>query len=257
MDNPQRSFFLMAYDGTDFHGWQRQRGVKTVQETVENALKTLSGINIETTGCGRTDAGVHASGFVFHADIPKGVFPDAFPLKNLNGLLPLDIRVFQAARVDASMHARFSANLRRYRYYINTVGSPFRRNYAWFYPYPLDLAAMNNAAKFFIGTHRFEAFCKAHGAANSGICTVHHAEWSATKQGDLVFTVSANRFLRNMVRAMVGTLIEAGSGKRSPDSMATLLKEGNRRDAGASVPAKGLFLEEVRYDKPIFNFYHD
>lgn len=252
MDNLQRTFFLMAYDGTGYHGWQRQPGVQTVQETVEKALKTLSGINIETTGCGRTDTGVHASGFVFHADFPEGAFPDLFPLKNLNGLLPLDIRVFRAVRVDASMHARFSANLRLYRYYINTQGSPFRRNYSWYYPHPLDLDAMNKAAQFFVGEHRFEAFCKAHGAENSGICTVQHAQWSATGMGELVFTVSANRFLRNMVRAMVGTLIEAGRGKRSPGSMAALLKEGSRQDAGASVPAKGLFLEEVHYTTPIF-----
>ena len=268
-----RYSLTLSYDGAPFFGYQIQPGHPSVQECVEAALSRLLGGSVAITGAGRTDTGVNAVGYVAHFDI-NGALPyeaEDFCYK-LNAILPRQIVVHSVVPVAADFHARFDATRREYTYFLHRSKDPFVENYSWRCGYPvLDFFAMNQAAQHLLGTHDFSAFEKTGGDNKTSICTVYEAFWapytpshisvmgytpviSSGAEGGVekspsywYFRIAANRFLRNMVRATVGTLIEIGRGKHSPDRILSLLESGTRSDAGESVPAHALFLSRVDY----------
>lgn len=240
----------LSYNGADFRGWQVQPSAPTVQGTLEKALATLLKAEIGVVGAGRTDTGVNAVGYVAHFDAAE-VLDCALICYKLNAILPSSIAVSDISPVGDSFHARFSATGRKYTYFLHRVKDPFVDKFSYFYGYPgLDVEAMNRAAALILGTHDFSCFEKTGGDNKTSICTVRQAGWEAYKPGSgdyLKFTVTADRFLRNMVRAIVGTLLEVGRGKRTPESVAELLESRDRCSAGESVPGHALFLTEIEY----------
>lgn len=243
----QRYFIYLAYDGTRYHGWQVQPNGDSVQQQLMNALQTLLRLDVvEITGAGRTDAGVHAKLMVAHFDCDDAI--DCTKLTDkLNRLLPPDMSVFRVAPVDAEMHARFSAKARRYEYYVTTAKSPFMRQYRYKLHKAPDFELMNQAAKLLLQVEDFTSFSKLHTDVKTNICHVTHAEWSQVDEVTWVFTIQADRFLRNMVRAVVGTLLEVGYGKLSLDDFQKVIQQKDRCSAGMSVPAQGLFLADIQY----------
>ena len=247
-----RYFITLSYDGTHYHGWQIQPNGLSVQEKLQWALSTiLRQDDILVTGAGRTDAGVHARMMVAHFDINgemQGEKLDCFQLVyKLNRLLPQDIVVQVVQPVDDDMHARFSATSRTYRYYIHTVKDPFRRAYSHELHYPLDFKLMNKAAALLLNYEDFGAFCKAHADVKTTFCHVTVAQWHQDSPTSWYFEITANRFLRNMVRAIVGTLIDVGRGRLSLDDFRKVIEGRCRTDAGESMPAHALFLEKIEY----------
>lgn len=241
-----RYFIHLAYDGGAYHGWQIQTNAITVQELLNKALTILVKENVETTGCGRTDTGVHARNFYAHFDCSEPINDLSRFLHAFNALLPYDISVYQVLAVHETAHARFDATSRTYEYHICDRKEAFERDYAFHFFKPLDLDTMNQAAALLLQHRDFACFNKMGGSQNGTECSVTEAEWK--KSGHkLVFTISANRFLRNMVRAVVGTLLEVGEGKLSLSEFSQILNSGDRSEAGASVPAHGLFLTKVDY----------
>ncbi len=248
-----RYFLTLGYDGTDFLGWQSQPTGRTVQGVLEDRLSILLRQEIAVTGAGRTDAGVHARWMACHADfvLPEGVTPPDL-LFRANRFLPPDITLYGLYPVKDDAHARFDATERRYGYYVRTCPSPFGRHLQVTVP-ELDFAAMNEAAAGLIGTHDFTTYSKKHSNVHTHLCTVSEAEWQRIGPGEeWVFHISSNRFLRNMVRAIVGTLIEVGRGKISPEAPAHYLARQDRSLAATSAPAQGLFLEYIRYPLDLF-----
>lgn len=241
-----RYFVVFAYDGTNYHGWQIQPNGNSVQEELQNAMSTILRENIEVVGAGRTDAGVHARRMMAHFETEKA-FDCAQLAYKLNRLLPRDISVYDVHPVDADMHARFSATRRTYHYYIHTRKNPFLRHYSCELHYNLDFDLMNQAAERLLHVDDFGAFCKAHADVKTTLCNVIEAVW--VKDGDDAwhFRISANRFLRNMVRAVVGTLIEVGRHRMTIDDFDHVVASGNRSNAGESMPGNALFLEDVEY----------
>lgn len=247
----QRTFIEIQYDGTPFSGWQIQPNGITVQETIEKVLTAFnSNKPIQIVGCGRTDAGVHASYFIFHFDKPVH-WNNKDLVYKMNKMLPNAIVVKKCMAVIPEAHARFDATERAYDYFIHYNKSPFINLYSTYYPFELDIVAMNQAAQFLIGTQDFECFSKVHTDVKTFICTITYAEWKTTEHG-IVFTIRANRFLRNMVRAVVGTLLEIGRGNQPPDFVRSVIKSKSRAEAGESVPACGLFLSDVKYPANIY-----
>lgn len=242
-----RYFIFFAYDGTRYHGWQVQPNAITVQQELQRALSTLLRRNVETVGAGRTDTGVHARHMAAHFDWEGEPLDTAQTAYRLNRILPRDISVYEVRRVKADMHARFSATSRTYHYYIHTEKNPFCRQYSLQMHYPLDFDRMNRAARLFLTHDDYAAFCKAGGDNKTTICHVSEARWIQTSPTTWYFRITANRFLRNMVRAVVGTLIEVGRGRLSEEEFADILQHGSRSDAGESMPGHALFLEEVKY----------
>ena len=244
-----RYFVTLSYDGTRFHGWQIQPNGISVQGELQHALSLLLRQDIVVTGAGRTDAGVHARMMVAHFDIAEGDADlDCRQLAyKLNKLLPQDIAVQKVALVDGSLHARFSATSRTYYYYIHTVKSPFLRNYSCELHYPLDFALMNEAAAVLLEYDDFGAFCKSHADVKTTLCRLTKAEWRQVGEGQWLFEISANRFLRNMVRAVVGTLIEVGRGRLSISDFRGVVERKRRTEAGESMPAHALFLVDIKY----------
>lgn len=242
----QRYFIYLSYDGTRYHGWQIQPNGISVQQTLQECLTTLLRENIEITGAGRTDAGVHARLMVAHFDTEISFEPQQLAFR-LNRILPADIAVYHIDPVDTDLHARFSAKRRTYHYYINTVKSPFHRAYSCYLGYKLDLNLMNEAADWLCTVSDFKAFCKANTDVKTTLCQVSVARWVQTSPTDWYFEITANRFLRNMVRAVVGTLIDLGRGKITLDKFKEIVISGTRSDAGESMPAKALFLEDIKY----------
>lgn len=243
----QRYFFECAYDGTDFSGWQRQPNAETVQQTIELMLsRRFKNTAVPILGCGRTDAGVHANQFYFHVDLPKDLDLEQLKYK-LNKMLPTSIVIFNVIPVSAERHARFDATFRSYKYFIHTKKNPFQDKYSWYFPHALDLEKMNEAANLLIGEKDFTSFSKLHTDVFTNNCDLTIAEWRQLENGQIVFEIKANRFLRNMVRAVVGTLLEVGQGQIEPEAMTEILEAKDRSRAGVSVPAKGLFLDEVGY----------
>ncbi|MDX1652832.1 MAG: tRNA pseudouridine(38-40) synthase TruA [Brumimicrobium sp.] len=242
----QRYFFECAYDGTDFSGWQRQPNADTVQETIECMLSRRFNEEVTIVGCGRTDAGVHARQFYFHADLDVDLDARELGYK-LNKMLPVSIAVLKVYPVHDSAHARFDAVSRSYKYYIHSNKNPFSDRFSLYFPYRLDLDKMNHAARLLIGEKDFTSFSKLHTDVHTNICDLFNAEWKALENGQLVFGISANRFLRNMVRAIVGTLLQVGQGEMEAEEIVNILKAKDRSAAGVSVPAKGLFLDRVEY----------
>lgn len=245
---PQRYFIKLAYKGTAYHGWQLQPNAIAVQELLNKALFTFFRQEIETLGCGRTDTGVHATEFYAHFDLPALVAEEELPkaVKSLNSLLPYDIAIKQLIAVKVDAHARFDAVQRSYEYHIHFDKDPFKTDTSWLVKDQLDIKVMNEAAKIIMNYDDFGAFCKANADNFTNICTISRSEWEITNDG-LIYHVSANRFLRNMVRAIVGTLVDTGKGKMKPEMMHQVIQSQNRSSAGSSVPACGLFLTSVKY----------
>ena len=241
-----RYFVTLNYDGTRFHGWQVQPNGISVQGELQHALSLLLRQDIQVTGAGRTDAGVHARMMVAHFDVSAELDGQQLAYK-LNKLLPQDIAVQRIDPVADDMHARFSAVARTYYYYIHTVKSPFLRHYSCELHYPLDFQKMNEAALLLLRYEDFGAFCKSHADVKTTLCHLTKAEWRPVGEGQWLFEIRANRFLRNMVRAVVGTLVEVGRGRLSLDEFCRV-EEGQRRtEAGESMPAHALFLERIEY----------
>ncbi|MBR5385739.1 MAG: tRNA pseudouridine(38-40) synthase TruA [Bacteroidales bacterium] len=250
----------LSYDGSSFCGWQIQRGAQSIQECLQNALSTLLKAGIEVTGAGRTDSGVNAVNYVAHFDWDGDAIidPDNFVYK-LNAILPRGIVVHEVLEAGPDFHARFDARRREYTYFLHRCKDPFIERYSYMYMRPLDVEAMNVAAGYILGTHDYSCFEKTGGNNKTSICTVFEAGWHYYTPSHvdvlgypaggkyLYFRISADRFLRNMVRAVVGTLLEVGVGKRSPESVKELVATGTRGDAGQSVPGEALFLNEVDY----------
>jgi tRNA pseudouridine38-40 synthase len=235
----------LAYNGTNYCGWQTQPELPTVQFTLESALSTLLRIPIAIVGCGRTDTGVHASDFYAHFDL-DGPLADNLVFK-LNSYLPPDIAIFDIFPVADNFHARFSALSRTYKYYAANVRLPFSQGlYCRIYFNP-DLDAMNEAAKVLMQYDDFTSFAKLHTDNKTNICHLTEAQWS--REGEmLVFTITSNRFLRNMVRSVTGTLLDVGRGKLTIDGLRAIVEQKNRCAAGVSMPAQGLFLTNVAYE---------
>lgn len=253
MDSEKTRYFIfISFKGTSYHGWQVQSNALTVQHILEDSLSTILNEEISTTGAGRTDSGVHAPVFCAHFDCSS---PD-LSLKNdiisrLNKFLPKDISVFRILKVLPEAHARFSAISRTYSYYIIKFKDPFQDGFSWFIQRELDLNAMNRASGLLLKFSDFTSFCKLHSDTKTNICNVTRAHWEE-KNGTLVFTVQADRFLRNMVRAIVGTLVEVGKGKISHKEFEEIIVAKDRCRAGRSAPAQGLFLTDIEYPEEIF-----
>lgn len=240
----------IAYDGSAFHGWQRQENAHSVQAEIEQALQPLIKEPANVVGCGRTDTGVHASQYFFHFDgQPKDLEKFAY---SLNQVLPSSIAVNDVWEVDANIHARFDAQHRAYRYHIHQKKDPFIARTSWLLQRQLDIKAMNEAANELIKYFDFGSFCKSKSDNKTNLCEIGYAKW--TQEGHRIyFDIKANRFLRNMVRAIVGTMLEIGTGKMNLEQFKAVIEAQDRREAGFSVPAHGLFLTEVAYDTKNWN----
>ena len=241
-----RFFITLSYDGTRFHGWQIQPNGISVQGELQRGLSLLLRQEIMVTGAGRTDAGVHASMMVAHFDY-EGELDCRQLAYKLNKLLPQDIAIQKIEQVSDNMHARFSATSRTYYYYIHTKKSPFERHYSCELHYPLDFTKMNEAARILMEYEDFGAFCKSHADVKTTLCHVTKAEWHQTSPSTWYFEITANRFLRNMVRAVVGTLIEVGRGIMSLDDFQKVIEGKRRTEAGESMPGNALFLVNIMY----------
>jgi tRNA pseudouridine38-40 synthase len=293
----QRYFIELAYDGTAYHGWQVQQNARSVQEALNKALSTILRQPIETTGCGRTDTGVHAKEFFAHFDVEEEVHgkreevhgslfidhgkkeevdskekegfsamspsamnhesstmnlsamnpsPMSQKVRSINAILPDDIAIKKIVAVHADAHARFDATLRSYQYHIHFNKDPFVRGYAWQVRDVPDIELMNQAAEIIMEYIDFSCFSKSNTQVKTNNCKISRAEWVQTEQG-MVFHISADRFLRNMVRAIVGTLMMVGKGEIKPEALRQIIESKNRSNAGMSVPACGLYLTEVKY----------
>ena len=256
-DDLTRYFVTLSYDGTRFHGWQIQPNGISVQEELQRGLSLLLRQEVTVTGAGRTDAGVHARMMVAHFDCATSLLPEIWKKDGaldgrqlaykLNRLLPQDIAVERIVQVASDMHARFSALARTYHYYIHTFKSPFLSRYSCEMHFSLDFQLMNEAARMLLNYDDFGAFCKSHADVKTTLCHVTKALWSETAPEEWMFEITANRFLRNMVRAVVGTLVEVGRGRLSLDEFRRVVEGKRRTDAGESMPAHALFLERIDY----------
>ena len=251
----------ISYDGSYFCGWQIQNNADTVQGELEKALSTFFRIPVQVTGAGRTDTDVNAIRYIAHFDLSDNIQIETAQLcYKLNAILPKSITVHEISEAAENFHARFDAVSREYHYFIHFRKDPFCEKYSYRMRYPLDLEAMNKAAGHLIGEHDFSCFEKVGGNNATSICTITEARWSTYRpthvelmgmpytEGDyIVFRIRANRFLRNMVRAIVGSLIEVGRGKKSPEWITELIASGSRSAAGQSVPGNALFFTGAKY----------
>nr|NQU90503.1 tRNA pseudouridine(38-40) synthase TruA [Bacteroidota bacterium] len=244
-----RYFIQLSYDGTDYHGWQIQENSISIQQLIETGLRFKAGFNGHVTGCGRTDAGVHAVNFYCHFDHPVLFEPTRLSdlKRNMNNYLPGSIVIHKIFRVRKDAHSRFDALSRTYKYHIATEKNPFNNRYAWLFTKELNINLMNEACEIMKEYHDFTSFSKLHSNVKTNNCKIYSAGWDEMETR-LVFTVKADRFLRNMVRAMVGTLIRVGKEKLNIQEFRRVIESKNRQNAGPSVPAHGLFLHEIEYD---------
>ena len=254
-----RYFLELAYNGAPFHGWQSQPNAQSVQSTIENALSLILRDKVAIVGAGRTDAGVHARKMYAHFDSTSPVVQSDKFLTSLNSLVGPFIKIKGIAKVSDEAHARFDAVKRSYKYFISYSKDPFLNSLFCRLHKPLDLNIMNQAADFLLETEDFTSFAKLHSDAKTNICKVTDAKWQkiendeeaknflGTLNGGIVFTITADRFLRNMVRAIVGTLIEVGTYKLSIEGFRKIIESKNRCEAGSSIDANGLFLWDVAY----------
>lgn len=252
-----RHFINLAYLGAPFHGWQTQPNASSVQETVEQALATLLRREVPIVGAGRTDAGVNASMMIAHADLPERVDDDTRLVRALNSILGNDITIRWIHPVHAGAHARFDAVARTYHYYARTIRNPFAGKLSWVAPSTLDFERMNEAAMELLRTDDFTSFSKLHTDVKTNICHVTRAEWRRVEglgwpgAPEWVFEITADRFLRNMVRAVVGTLVDVGRGKLSVEGFREVIGRRDRCAAGTSMPGEPLFLHDIIYPYPI------
>jgi tRNA pseudouridine38-40 synthase len=253
-DVNHRYFLKMAYDGTAYNGWQIQPNGISVQEVTEKALAICLGTRTGITGAGRTDTGVHAREMFAHFDIERKLTARETEqcVWKLNNLLPSDIVISAVIPVHKEAHARYDALSRSYEYHILRRKDPFREPFAWYWQGKLDVEPMNRAAMQILGVHDFQCFSKVHTDVKHYLCNVMESRWQE-EEGELVYTIRANRFLRNMVRAIVGTLFDIGRGKLGEDDLAGILESRNRSNAGASVPAKGLTLVGIEYPEGLMS----
>ncbi len=244
-----RYFIILAYKGTPFCGWQTQPNGISVQETLEDALSLLLQEKIRLAGAGRTDTGVHASFYAAHFDSEKeNLHVDKTLIYKINQLIPKEIAIYRIVPVAPDANARFDATSRTYHYRISTRKNPFTIDLAYHFYRPLDLEKMNEAAAIFLMYEDFTSFSKLHGNAKTNICHVSEAYWIKDDQNrEICFVITANRFLRNMVRAIVGTLMEVGLGKIAPEEIHRIIQTKDRGAAGTSVPPQGLYLSDIRY----------
>jgi len=245
-----RYFIALSYNGKHYHGWQTQPNAITVQQTLEKALSTLLRENISIIGAGRTDAGVHARIMYAHFDISKTIHTKEL-VYQLNSFLPSDIAIKEIVRVADGSHARFDAVRRSYAYWVTPYKDPFLYDYAYYLRADLDIEMMNKAAEILLQTDDFQCFSKSNTDVKTYICDVQKAHWQM-EDSLLVFNITADRFLRNMVRAVVGTLLEVGMDRCTIAQFREILASKDRRQAGVSVPAQGLYLTQVQYPKNIF-----
>ena len=241
-----RYFIHLAYNGSGYNGYQIQPNAPSVQATVEKCLSLKLGQTLSITGCGRTDTGVHARNYYAHFDFGNEIGDTTKLVHQMNAFLPDDIVVYRIWPVAPEMHARFSAVSRTYHYYITRTKNPFHTADAFFLYGDLDVAKMQEAANALFGYEDFTSFSKLHTQVKTNNCKVMEARWFE-KEGLLVFRIKADRFLRNMVRAIVGTLLEVGKGRMDLDGFRAVVERRDRCEAGMSVPAHALFLEEVEY----------
>ena len=241
-----RYFIELQYDGTAYFGWQRQPNATTVQGTIEAKLSMLRGVPTEIVGAGRTDTGVNASYYVAHFDSDSEVDCSQLVYK-LNKVLPPDIAILSIREVEPTKHARFDAREREYTYYITSKKSPFRRFSAWYYAVELDVEAMNEAAKRLLEYDDFTTFAKLNSNNKTNICQISHARWESLPDGTLRFTIRADRFLRNMVRAIVGTLVDVGRGRYTVEQFDDIVRSKDLSRSSTGAPAVGLFLSDVKY----------
>lgn len=242
-----RFFITLSYDGSRYHGWQIQPGDMSVQEKLQWALSTILREDIQVTGAGRTDTGVHARMMVAHFDVEALPMEPADLTYKLNRLLPQDIAIQHIRQVSDDLHARFSATSRTYHYYIHTNKDPFLRDRSCELHYPLNFPLMNEAASILMTYDDFGAFCKSHADVKTTLCHITAAQWHQTSPDCWYFEITANRFLRNMVRAVVGTLIDVGRGRLSLVDFRKIIEGKRRTEAGESMPAHALFLEAITY----------
>ena len=258
-----RYIIRLSYDGSGFSGWQRQNNATTVQGETERALSILFGEEVSVTGAGRTDTDVNAINYMAHFEISesKPLTEPAHFICKINAILPRGIMVHEVKPAPGDFHARFSATSREYHYFLHRKKDPFMGRFSWYCKYPLDVDAMNRAAAMLLGEHDFSCFEKNGGNNLTSICTVTEAVWETwtpphadmlgypCADGDcLVFRIRANRFLRNMVRAIVGTMVYASHGKLEPEEIPALLEKGDRRLTGPTMPPQGLYLNRVWYE---------
>jgi tRNA pseudouridine38-40 synthase len=240
-----RYFIQFSYNGTQYHGWQIQPNALSVQEVLTQALQTILGTAVELTGAGRTDAGVHAKQMFAHVDLLQEIESEKLVYK-LNAFLPKDIAVSKIFPVSNEAHVRFDATKRTYEYHIHTQKNPFLEELSWYVQQTVDVPLMNEAAKKLLLHTDFQCFSKVNTDVATFDCKIYEASWTLDNQ-QLVFTISADRFLRNMVRAIVGTLINVGLHKTSLAEFEQIIKSKNRSEAGFSVPAHGLYLTRIEY----------
>lgn len=247
----KRYFIYLSYKGTAYHGWQIQPNGLSVQEVLTKSLYTVFRTETEITGAGRTDSGVHARLMVAHFDTDKEIESLTGLTVKLNSILPKDIAVSKIVEVKPDAHARFDAISRKYEYHIVTSKNVFKSEYAARFNEHLDFEAMNQAAAILKEYSDFTSFSKLHTDVKTNNCIIHQASWTQN-EGEWIFTIEADRFLRNMVRAIVGTLLEVGRAKMTIELFREIIEAKNRCKAGTSVPAQGLYLVDVQYPEDLF-----
>ena len=240
-----RYFIELAYKGTNYHGWQYQPNATSVQETLNKALSILLKTDIDIVGAGRTDSGVHAKQMFAHFDYDIEI-DSTHLVHKLNSFLPKDIVIFNILKVTEEAHARFDATKRTYEYHIHTTKDAFENDDSWLYQNALDLDKMNQACQILFKHNDFECFSKVNTDVNTFNCVIFDANWNQI-DNRIVFTISADRFLRNMVRAIVGTMINIGTGKINLTDFEKVIESKDRSEAGFSVPAHGLYLTKIEY----------
>lgn len=247
-----RYFMELQYDGGAYFGWQRQKGQVSVQQTLEQALTMLLREEIEITGAGRTDTGVSACYYVAHFDVENPLEDPQQVVYKLNRILPRDIAVGSLVELSTDAHARFSAVEREYRYYIENRKNPFTVGQTWQYAVALDVEKMNRAAEVLLEVEDFTTFAKLNSNNKTNICHVKVARWEIEADGTLCFTIRADRFLRNMVRAIVGTLVDVGRGRYSVEEFREIVLSRDLSRSSSGAPAEGLYLSDVRYPATLF-----
>jgi len=249
-----RYFLEFAYDGTAYSGWQIQHNARSVQQVLQEGLSTILRQEIEVTGSGRTDAGVHAQQQFAHFDVAEPLETEQLVYR-LNRLLPADIAVYRLFTVAEDVHARFSAISRTYEYRISLQKNPFLRGQVLYFFRPLKLTAMNEAAALLLKYEEFQSFCKTNSNTPHFRCSMMQAFWEYRPDGLLVFTIEANRFLRGMVRLIVGSLLDVGTGKTTVQQFRQIMEQQDSRAAGTSAEAQGLFLTRVKYPEGMLGSY--